>query len=845
MVDFKKLREAKAQPPAIEPIEIFRRLPKSSGINDLYTSQAQVLKEWFNRRDERDLVIKLHTGGGKTLVGLLIAQSSLHENNEPVIYLSPTVQLVQQTLQKASEYRISAVAYEKGSEFSEDFLSGKSVLVCTYQALFNGLSRFGVRGGSTSLPAATIILDDAHVALSTVRDAFTLRVESNKNSDIYSHLINIFRNDFNELGKIGTFDDIASGKENGILEVPYWAWKSRSSQVREFLRDKSENYKFVWPFLRDCFDYCHCLINSRAFVITPMFPLVDLLPTFSDCPRRIFMSATISDDSDIIRTFDAEPESIEKPIFSNSLAGVSERMILAPELMPFSGSGYDLQKIQKDITKWASEQNVGTVILVPSDVKAKLWEDTAQYANSSEKVTEYIDQLLKGISYGPFVFANRYDGIDLPGSACRLLILCDLPRGSSEYDQYRANTFVGGNELSAALAQRIEQGMGRGARGTGDYCVVIVTGKDLSAWFGRSSNLKFLTKSTRAQFEMGVEISKSINDESDFIDTIQRSFNRDQDWIDYHAETLAELTDPQEESQLSLRQISSERKAFRLMRDGYFENAIIKLEKLYQNNSDSEQQKLDKKSQGWLKQFAARIAYYWDKKDVSQKLQQSAYADNHNLLRPQINLPYVSLAASAKQAEVVVSKISDFSPRRGYLSYFDEVVSHLVPEASANQFEQALENLGIILGFSAERPEKIYGIGPDVLWILTESLSLVIEAKSRKNQDNALTKSEHGQLLNAEEWFKTKYPSYECIRVSVHPNQKMTSSTVAGKSMVLTLDNLNQLIVDSRTLITNLCESVIPPNELAPRCDEFLADSTLTPQALIKTYLLSFCSECE
>lgn len=70
MVDFNELRKSKTQPNVIEPIEIYRRLPKSPEINDLYTSQAQVLDEWFNRRNERDLVIKLHTGGGKTLVGL-------------------------------------------------------------------------------------------------------------------------------------------------------------------------------------------------------------------------------------------------------------------------------------------------------------------------------------------------------------------------------------------------------------------------------------------------------------------------------------------------------------------------------------------------------------------------------------------------------------------------------------------------------------------------------------------------------------------------------------------------------------------------------------------------------
>ena len=190
MVDFKKLRESKIQPTVIEPVEIFRRLPKPIGINDLYVSQAQVLEEWYERRNrDRDIVIKLNTGGGKTLVGLLIAQSILNEHHEPVIYLSPTVQLVKQTVQKAVEYSIPAVAYEKGKDLPDEFLAGKSVLVCSYEALFNAASKkFGVRGISVPISVGAILLDDAHVAFSRVRESFTLRIDSKKSADLYNHL---------------------------------------------------------------------------------------------------------------------------------------------------------------------------------------------------------------------------------------------------------------------------------------------------------------------------------------------------------------------------------------------------------------------------------------------------------------------------------------------------------------------------------------------------------------------------------------------------------------------------------------------------------------------------------
>jgi replicative superfamily II helicase len=834
MVDFKKLRESKTQSTIIEPTEIFQRLPKPPGINDLYTSQAQVLEAWFNRRNERDLVIKLHTGGGKTLVGLLIAQSILNEHREPVIYLSPTVQLVQQTLEKAQEYRIPAVTYEKDTDFPDEFRAGKSVLICTYHALFNGRSRFGVRGIRQALPAAAVILDDAHVAFSTMRDTFTLRVDRDSHPDTYIYLTNIFRIDFKTLGKLGTFDDLVSGAENGILEVPYWNWQARSDQVSEFLRPKAESYKFVWPFLRDNFDYCHCLISRNAFVITPIFPLVDLIPTFADCPRRVFMSATISDDSAIVRTFDANPDLIQASITSNSLAGVSERMVLAPELMPFPID--DVPQMLQRLAKWIAEQKkVGTVILVPSAAAAKQWQDVAIFADSTEKVAAYVKELQEGKSPGPFVFANRYDGIDLPGSACRLLIASGLPTASSEYDQFRANTFLGGSELSSALAQRIEQGMGRGARGAGDYCVVIVSGKDLTAWLGRSAHLQFLTKSTRAQLAMGVEISKSVVDKKDFFETIMRCLNRDQDWIKYHAEMLAELTGSTEDKNL-LTQAAVERKAFQLMRDGYLEKTVAKLEKHWQRAAE-----LDEKSRGWLKQLAARAAHYWGNTNLAQQLQQQAHADNYNLLRPQVIPPYVPLTVPGKQAEAIVAQISDYKlHRRGYIAWFNQEISQLVPEASSNQFEQALENLGYMLGFHTQRPEKIYGKGPDVLWLLSDNLGLVIEAKSRKNQDNALTKEEHGQLLNAAEWFKEEYPNYSCIRVSVHPNLGTTKATVTNESKALTLDKLNELISDARTLLVELCESVVSDGELLVRCEKLLASSTLRPQSLVERYLVPF-----
>ena len=122
-------------------------------------------------------MVKLHTGGGKTLVAPLMAQSVMNEIGEPVLYLAPTNQLVGQVLAKGHEYGISALPYTKGQSLPGEFYDGKSVLVGAYEMLFNGRSKYGVRGsGQSAVKVGAIILDDAHVALSSVREAFTLTI---------------------------------------------------------------------------------------------------------------------------------------------------------------------------------------------------------------------------------------------------------------------------------------------------------------------------------------------------------------------------------------------------------------------------------------------------------------------------------------------------------------------------------------------------------------------------------------------------------------------------------------------------------------------------------------------
>lgn len=833
MVDFSKLRDREKKSKPIEPTEIFRRLPKPPGINDLYTSQSEVLHKWFNKRTQQDTVLKLHTGGGKTLVGLLMAQSTINETKEPVLYLTPTIQLVKQAVEKAQLHGIPVVSYERGKPLHEDFVNGNAIMVATYKALFNGRSKFGIRGPGPPQYVSAIILDDAHVAFSVIRESFTLEINASDDKELYAELAGYFRHAFKETDKLGTFDDIISGAEYAVIEVPYWAWHEKLDVVRELLRSDPEEFALVWPLLRDSLHLCHALISKDAFTITPVLPLVNEFPTFAEAPRRIYMSATISDDTEIIRTFDANPEALDNSLTSRSLAGISERMILIPDLMPFK---FDLRDAVETLIDWTTKKlKLGSVILVPSDRAASKWAGVGEIAQGSEQVERLVGQLQKREIVGPVVFANRYDGIDLPGDSCRLLVLNGLPAGTSIYELFRASALYGGSSIVRMLAQRIEQGIGRGARGSGDHCVVVLLGSDISGWIAKDANFQFLTSPTKAQLEMGADVSKEVRDLKDLAHTIKRSYDRDEDWVEYHAETLAELVDENTVNYKHKDSISAiERKAFNLWHDGYPQNAIARIEGMLEH-----QEPLDNQTRGWMEQLAARIADNWGNRERADELQRGAYSHNKNLLRPRVLPPYRPLSVPGNQEQSIVNQIKTYRFRRGFLQSFEETVSYLHHNATSNQFEQALKDLANMIGFSAERHDH-HGEGPDVLWLLPNKVGFVIEAKSRKKEKNALTKKEHGQLLVAEKWFQEHYKEYRPVRISVHPYNKATKAAVAGASYALMYEKLSNLVADARSLLASICESQLPDKDLIPECERLLKNSGIHWEKIESNYLVPF-----
>ena len=123
---FKKLNEQNNNEPILptDPNKLFYSLnKKEEGIEYLRDGQNEVLKNYISRKGEKYLLIKMNTGAGKTLVGLLILYSKMLESKEKVIFLCPDKQLVDQAYQQSKKYDIPTCVVEESSsnEFPRRF----------------------------------------------------------------------------------------------------------------------------------------------------------------------------------------------------------------------------------------------------------------------------------------------------------------------------------------------------------------------------------------------------------------------------------------------------------------------------------------------------------------------------------------------------------------------------------------------------------------------------------------------------------------------------------------------------------------------------------------------------
>lgn len=700
-------------------------------------------------------MVKLNTGGGKTLVGLLIAMSSLAEGKGPVAYLVPDRYLVDQVLTEANRLGIEATG-DTGFSYAQ----GRAILVDTFQKLFNGKSVFGVAGSAGRAPSAqrphTVIIDDAHACLNKAEQAFRLSIPAS--DDAYKGLLTLFTDEM-EAQAPAAYLALTSEQSSGIQQVPYWAWANKRREVLTLVASASgDDAQFSWPLLADVLPISRAVFTVEALEIEAPCPPASVIVGFDQAERRIYLTATLADDGILVSDLDADPGAVADPITPASAGDIGDRLILVPQQTHPEASEDEVRDL---IVGLATDRNV--VVIVPSHRRAAYWSPFAAMTLDKDSLTAGIEQMRGNPKLGLVVLVNRYDGVDLPGDACHVLVIDGLPEAISGSERIDQAQLTGSELLVARQVQRLEQGMGRATRSNDDHCVVFLLGRRLAERLYSHDARGAPSPATRAQIELSEQVAAQL--EGTALDALCEAalqcLDRDPEWVAISRAALAPLRyPPARVSEIAI----ATREAFNHAAAGDHTAAVASSRRAI----DAAPSASDR---GYLMQQQAAYQHHVDP-SLAQQTQKSANRQNRNVMRPMEGVEYEKLSTPTMEQGAGASSYlqARYSTGNELVIGINALIDDLQWGRSADAFEQAWSDLADHLGFSGQRPERDTGKGPDGLWALTGGSFHVIESKTRVDETHPVYKKHAEQLSNSMDWFRAIYGTRaRATPILVHP----------------------------------------------------------------------------
>lgn len=749
MVDFKKLVSKKRSVEVKDFIKLFDSLDRQASHTELRPTQIQALQLLSSNRSEKDIVLKISTGAGKTTVALLWLQSHMGEKERPTVYLCPTNQLVEQVQKEATKLGIASVIYPANeSRPHVDGAGGNAIIICSYDKLFNAKTTFDRT--DVKLRPCAIVLDDAHAGVEEIRQAFTLSISSR--DALYGELLN-FLTIYEEYNQ-SNWQQLKLGDPRVILEVPYWIW---FECYKKFLKKLSEEYSeenrsliFVWPYLRDILRWCRCVVSARGIEIVPDIMPVYKSAAFAETPHRLFMSATLADDSVLIRELDCDPIAASKPLIPDADKGLGERMVLAPCLVD---KKLDREWVMR-LCQTASKK-YRVVVLSASEKSAKEWEKYGAKVFLGENVSKAVNALKDSSSDLKFaVFPQRYDGVDLPDDACRILVLDGIPYGEGLTDKFDSSLTSNAGGTRNRLVYRIEQGMGRAVRSHADYAAIILAGEELPNFIARPDVQAAMNSDTRAQIKLALELVNASKEESDeesskvVVDLLSQCLKRDPYWKDFYNEKVRNTAKSIViDNSIALKMASAERTAF----NHVIGNDIRKACEIL-GDAISKNIKIDKEKAFFLQ----RLANYRFEIHPGEglEIQQSAFEKDRGVFCPPVTVKRPSSDDKNKVCLSIIRLFEKYENPNDLIAAIQKLKALISYDSDHKVIEEQFKFIGSLIGAESSRQAPP---GPDILWLWPD-FAVIIEAKNENQK--TLHKRDSEQMLASLLWFDTKYPIY-------------------------------------------------------------------------------------
>lgn len=387
-----------------------------------------------------------------------------------------------------------------------------------------------------------------------------------------------------------------------------------------------------------------------------------------------------------------------------------------------------------------------------------------------------IDDLRKSKFGETIVINNRYDGIDLPDESCRVLIMDSMPFLKNYSDRYEEKCCPNSEIINKKIAQKIEQGIGRAVRGEKDYCAILVIGSDIEKFMRGVLTRKYFSSQTQKQIEIGFEVAKMAKEDireddqpmKQIVSLINQILKKDEGWKEYYTSEMNEIVQENVENRIYKR-YAEENELEKLFSQGEYELAVERTQKFIDNFISDDLEK------GWYLEQMARYAYMYST-EKSEIFQRSAFKKNPQLLKPKEGIAYSKISfLNETRINRFKRNIGKYGSFDEFNLYINEVIENLSFGIATEKFESALKNLGEILGYVSQRPDKEIRKGPDNLWCVSNKKYVFFECKNEVDENrNAIKKSEAGQFNNHSGWFKEEYGELvDVLRIMIIPTKQL------------------------------------------------------------------------
>lgn len=510
---------------ASTPAEMYRDLPpRPDAVPGLWAHQSEMLSAFAALTNKQDIALELPTGTGKTLTGVVIAEWTRLSRRSRVVYACPTQQLAMQVVAAANRESIRTSLLigphaKWASAAVAAYESAEQIAVTTYSTIFNSNPHLA--------DPDMILFDDAHAGEQYVGEAYGVMLKRRESLADYSTVLKAVApaldGVFLERLRQGA-PDPSIGNDTRLV-VPL-RQPGMVAALDSALRDLDAPLKYRYSMIRAGLASCLVYVSYSGILVRPYIPPTHQNRLFTDARQRVYLSATLGEGGELERAFGRL--SIDRLPAPTTAPRYGRRFFVFPEFV----EGVDAMEFAREVVKAAGK----ALVLAPRTDVAE--QDAMDLAQPSWPIFD-IDDVADGM--GPFAdmkngvcgLAARYDGLDLPGDACRVVAMDGVPNQDNLQERFLQTRARAGAAIAARVRTRVIQGAGRCTRGPHDTAIVLVLGKELSRYLTRPEVTDALDPELQAEVAFGRENSQAFS-AADVMTNVTAFLNQatDSTWID-------------------------------------------------------------------------------------------------------------------------------------------------------------------------------------------------------------------------------------------------------------------------------------------------------------------------